>query len=100
MKAFKMIQAVRDLLEERRWIYSDNYYPDDNSHFKKAIDNSYDCIMSILYTDAGLYTVHEHYEELTEVLWIDQPESEAHLAWRNKYIDALYAALAELQRFV
>lgn len=96
MEALRKIQAVKDILEERRWIYADWMYPNDSDSFKHIIDTAYDTIMHVLYNDEGLVALHDYESELHAPIWHTTDNTQAHEDWRKRYIDALYAALAEV----
>lgn len=96
MEALRKIQAVKDILEERRWIYADWVYRNDSDSFKQLIDTAYDTIMHVLYNDEGLVALHDYAKELHAPIFDAVPATQADEDWRNRYIDALYAALAEV----
>ena len=96
MEALRKIQAVKDILEERRWIYAEWIYPNDSAEFRNAVDTAYAILMQVLYNDEGLVALHDYASELHAPIWAMTNDTQAHEDWRNRYIDALYVALAEV----
>lgn len=96
MEALRKIQAVKDILEERRWIYAEWTYPNDSDSFKQLVDTAYAVIMKIIYNDEGLVALHDYAKELHAPIFDAVCTTQAEEDWRNRYIDALYSALAEV----